>query len=82
VERHRHHPALRSPIDELAYPTNTIRRGDLTVDEVTHLIQHHNLPEGTVSDVQNFQRVFSQLPDFDESERHSTFNHSCLPLPK
>lgn len=41
--------------------TSTIRRGDLTVDEVTRLIQRHNLPEGIVSDVQTFQRVFSSL---------------------
>jgi len=35
-----------------------IQHGGLTVDEVTRLVRHHNLPGGFVSEVQNFQRVF------------------------
>jgi hypothetical protein len=46
-------------IDQLASTINTVRQGDLTVGEVTRLIQRYNLPEGVVSDVQAFQQVFS-----------------------
>lgn len=46
-------------IDQVTSTTNTARQGDLTVGEVTRLIQRYNLPEGVVSDVQAFQQVFS-----------------------
>ena len=29
----------------------------LTIDEVTHLVHCHNLPEGTVTDIERFQQV-------------------------
>jgi len=49
-------------IDEAARRTvtNTVRREDLT--DVARLIQRYNLPEGIMSDVQVFQRVFSRAP--------------------
>lgn len=46
--------------DEVIPPVNTVRHGDLTADDVTRLIQRHNLPEGVALDVRDFQRVFSQ----------------------
>jgi hypothetical protein len=44
--------------NEFTRSHNTIRRDGFTVDDVTRFIHRHNLPEGVVSDVQNFQRVF------------------------
>ncbi|KAF9783813.1 hypothetical protein BJ322DRAFT_1109657 [Thelephora terrestris] len=35
----------------------TVQHGDLTLDNVTCLIQHHNLPEAIISDVRNFQQL-------------------------
>ena len=48
------------PIPDEYTPTSVVWRDDLTADSVTRLIRCHNLPEGVLSDVQNFQQVFSQ----------------------
>ena len=37
--------------------TETTPDRRLTIDEVTHLVRRHNLPEGTVADVERFQQV-------------------------
>ena len=37
--------------------TKTTPDRRLTIDEVTHLVHHHNLPTGTVADVEGFQQV-------------------------
>ena len=52
-------------VDKATFPPNTIQHGNLTVDNVTRLIQRHGLPEAVVSDVQNFQQVFFQGPDMN-----------------
>ena len=39
--------------------TNAIPQRNLTVSEVTQLIQCYSLPEGTVADMEKFQWVFS-----------------------
>jgi hypothetical protein len=47
--------------NEATRPANIARYGpDLTIDDVTRLVQHHNLPEAVVSDIRNFQQVFSK----------------------
>ena len=53
-------PQPEDPIPhESTDSNNTFRRDGITVNDVTHLVQHRNLPEGIVSDVRNFQRVRS-----------------------
>ena len=37
--------------------TETTPDRRLTINEVTHLVHRHNLPEGTVADVEGFQQV-------------------------
>lgn len=43
--------------DELGNNTGPILHRNLTVDELTQLVQRYNLPERSVADAATFQRV-------------------------
>jgi hypothetical protein len=66
--------------DGLDNDVSTMPPRRLTADELIPLIRRYNLPEATIADVERFQRVFSQLMYFfDTNQLNIRSSHSWLP---